>query len=71
MKIHGYFIFSSDAASSNVRQTYKQFLGALVELINGETSSDEFHEIAKTIYDLFTGPDTACGDISHKIVEKR
>ncbi|KAM0936672.1 putative DNA helicase [Dioscorea sansibarensis] len=60
-----------DEASSNVRQTYKQFLGALVELINGETSSDEFHEIAKTIYDLFTGPDTACGDISHKIVEKR
>lgn len=54
-----------------MRQTYKQFLGALVELINGETSSEEFHGIAKTIYDFFTGPDAACGDISHKIAEKR
>ncbi|KAH7652348.1 DNA helicase protein [Dioscorea alata] len=60
-----------DEASNNVRQTYKQFLGAMVELINGETSSEEFHGIAKTIYDFFTGPDAACGDISRKIAEKR
>ncbi|KAJ0973949.1 hypothetical protein J5N97_015914 [Dioscorea zingiberensis] len=61
-----------DEASSDVRQTYKQFLGALVELINGEISSEEFHEVAKTFYDFFSGCDTDSGDlITQRVVDKK
>ncbi|KAJ0973952.1 hypothetical protein J5N97_015917 [Dioscorea zingiberensis] len=61
-----------DEASSDVRQTYKQFLGALVELINGEISSEEFHEVAKTFYDFFSGCDTDSGDlITQRVIDKK
>lgn len=37
-----------------MRQAYKQFIGAVVELIDGETSSEEFHEVVLTVYRLFS-----------------
>ena len=43
------------AASSEVRQAYKGFLGSVVEVIDGEVSSEEFREVAKKVYDLFGG----------------
>lgn len=58
------------AASSDVRQAYKQFLGAIVELINDEVASEEFREVAKAVYDLFRGPDADC-DVTKRIAEKR
>ncbi|KAF6165072.1 hypothetical protein GIB67_000656 [Kingdonia uniflora] len=46
-------VYQWEEASSEVRQVYKQFVGAIVELIDGEVSSEEFREVAKTVYDLF------------------
>lgn len=41
------------AASVEVRQAYKQFIAAIVELIDGEMPSEEFHEVALAVYRLF------------------
>jgi hypothetical protein len=60
----------SDAATSEVRQAYKQFLGALVELINDEVVSEEFSEVAKTVYDLFNDLDME-SDATKRLIEKR
>ena len=46
------------AASSEVRQAYKQFIGAIVELLSGEAVSEELYEVAQTVYALFGGDDT-------------
>jgi activating signal cointegrator complex subunit 3 len=46
------------AASSEVRQAYKQFIGAVVELLSGEAVSEELYEVAQTVYTLFGGDDT-------------
>ena len=40
------------AAPSDVRQTYKQFIGAVVELLNGEVVSEELHQVAQAVYRL-------------------
>lgn len=40
-------------ASTEVRQAYKQFIGAVVELTVGEVVSEEFREVALTVYRLF------------------
>ncbi|KAI3929942.1 hypothetical protein MKW98_004096 [Papaver atlanticum] len=45
-----------EQASSEVRQAYKKFLGSVVELIDGEVSSEEFSQVAKTVYRLFGAP---------------
>lgn len=45
-----------EKASSDVRQAYKQFIGAVVDLVDGETRSEEFHEVALTMYRLFGRP---------------
>ncbi|OQU93017.1 hypothetical protein SORBI_3001G457800 [Sorghum bicolor] len=47
-----------DDASSEVRQAYKQFIGAVVELLSGEAVSEELYEVAQTVYTLFGGDDT-------------
>ncbi|KAL2639649.1 hypothetical protein AAZV13_06G182700 [Glycine max] len=49
--VHGW-----EKASSDVRQAYKQFIGAVVDLVDGETRSEEFHEVALTMYRLFGRP---------------
>ena len=43
-------------ASFEVRQVYKQFVGAVVELIGGDVVSEEFREVALTVYRLFCKP---------------
>lgn len=40
-----------------MRQAYKQFIGAVVELIDGEVPSEEFREVALTVYHLFGRPE--------------
>ncbi|CAN6285195.1 unnamed protein product [Urochloa humidicola] len=59
-----------DDASSEVRQAYKQFIGAVVELLNGEVVSEEFHGVAQTVYALFGGDDTE-DDASQRAFVKR
>ncbi|KAL0921817.1 hypothetical protein M5K25_008929 [Dendrobium thyrsiflorum] len=57
-----------DDVSSDVRLAYKQFLGSVRELTDGEFSSDEFEEVAMFIYGLFNVPDI---DIKRRIFEKK
>ncbi|KAL5751483.1 hypothetical protein ACOSP7_026086 [Xanthoceras sorbifolium] len=45
-----------EGASIEVRQAYKQFIGAVVELVDGEMRSEDFGEVALTAYHLFGGP---------------
>lgn len=53
-----------------MRQAYKQFVGAVVELMKGEVVSEEFREVAFNVYRLFTG--TVVEDEEHRsIAEKK
>ncbi|KAL2516059.1 U5 small nuclear ribonucleoprotein helicase [Forsythia ovata] len=47
--VHGW-----NKASAEVRQAYKQFIGAVVELMGGEVVSEEFREVALSVYRLFS-----------------
>ena len=38
-----------------MRQAYKQFIAAVVELIDGEVASEYFREVALSVYNLFIG----------------
>jgi hypothetical protein len=58
------------AASSDVRQAYRQFLGALTE-INSEMVSEEFRQVAKSVYDLFSTLNAGHDDIRALSPEKR
>ena len=40
-----------------MRQAYKQFIGAVAEMLNGEVVSEELHEVAQTAYAMFGGDD--------------
>ena len=57
-------------ASVEVRQAYKQFIGAVVELIDGEMPSEDFGEVALTAYRLF-GRQTKEDNFTDIVVEKR
>ncbi|XP_024169344.1 DExH-box ATP-dependent RNA helicase DExH14 [Rosa chinensis] len=46
-----------EEASYELRQAYKQFIGAVVELIDGEVQSEEFREVALVVYRLFGRPE--------------
>ncbi|KAL0335587.1 UNVERIFIED_CONTAM: DExH-box ATP-dependent RNA helicase DExH14 [Sesamum radiatum] len=46
-------IYRWDEASVEVRQLYKQFIAAVVELMGGEVVSEEFQEVALNAYRLF------------------
>nr|CAB3501610.1 unnamed protein product [Digitaria exilis] len=59
-----------DGTSSEVRQAYKQFIGAVVELLNGEVVSEELHEVAQTVYALFSGDGTEY-DATQRALVKR
>ncbi|KAH6801139.1 U5 small nuclear ribonucleoprotein helicase [Perilla frutescens var. hirtella] len=48
-------IYRWDEASFEVRQLYKQFVAAVVELMGGEVVSEEFQEVAIKVYRLFSG----------------
>lgn len=59
-------------ASTEVRQVYKQFIGAVVELIDGEMPSEEFGEIALSAYHLFGRPaEEEDNSVNRNIVEKK
>lgn len=58
------------AAPSDVRQAYKQFLGAVVELLNGEVVSEELQEVAPAVYALFAGDDTQ-SNLADNVLRRR
>ncbi|KAF2937977.1 hypothetical protein DAI22_03g087400 [Oryza sativa Japonica Group] len=59
-----------DDAPSDVRQAYKQFLGAVVELLNGEVVSEELQEVAPAVYALFAGDDTQ-SNLADNVLRRR
>ncbi|KAG6687042.1 hypothetical protein I3842_11G050800 [Carya illinoinensis] len=59
-----------EEASFEVRQAYKQFIVAVVELIDGEMPSEEFHEVAVAVYRLFGVP-VEEDSVDRNIVEKK
>ncbi|KAL9254447.1 DExH-box ATP-dependent RNA helicase DExH14-like protein [Drosera capensis] len=64
-------VYKWEEASPAVRQAYKQFVAAVVDLIDDEVDSDEFREVALTAYRLFSG-DGGEEDISRtRIAEKK
>ncbi|CAO2818508.1 unnamed protein product [Amaranthus hypochondriacus] len=62
-------VYNWEEASPEVRQIYKQFIGAIVELIDGEVVSEEFHEVALTAYRLFS--EQGVEQDSRRIIEKK
>lgn len=55
-----------------MRQVYKQFIGAVVEFIDGEMPSEEFGEIALTAYRLFgRRAEEEDNSVNRNIVEKK
>lgn len=58
-------------ASTEVRQSYKQFIGAVVELIDGEMPSEEFVVVALTAYRLFGGPAEEDNAIDRNIIVEK
>uniref|UniRef100_A0A1D1YQG8 RNA helicase n=1 Tax=Anthurium amnicola TaxID=1678845 RepID=A0A1D1YQG8_9ARAE len=59
-----------DEVSSDVRQAYRQYLGAITELTCGEVVQEEFQEIAKNVYDFFNAVDSD-SDVSKMINESK
>ncbi|XP_022843050.1 DExH-box ATP-dependent RNA helicase DExH14-like [Olea europaea var. sylvestris] len=65
-------VYGWDKASAEVRQAYKQFIGAVVELMGGEVVSEEFREVALRVYRLFSAADEDDEDVDNKrIFEKK
>ncbi|KAG6397551.1 hypothetical protein SASPL_143720 [Salvia splendens] len=60
-------IYRWDEASFEVRQLYKQFVVAVVELMGGEVVSEEFQEVAIKVYRLFSGTSESEEDIRDRI----
>ncbi|XP_060169501.1 DExH-box ATP-dependent RNA helicase DExH14 isoform X3 [Lycium barbarum] len=58
-----------DQASSELRQAYKQFVATVVELMKGEIVSEEFREVAFSVYKLFSGP--MVEDEQHRIIAEK
>lgn len=54
-----------------MRQVYKQFIGAVVELTDGEMPSEEFGEVALTAYRLFCGQAEEDINVDRNMVEKK
>lgn len=48
------FVFVLNTASIEIRHAYRKFIGAVVELMNGDIVNDEFQEVAMKTYDLFS-----------------
>ncbi|XP_055829264.1 DExH-box ATP-dependent RNA helicase DExH14 [Solanum dulcamara] len=63
-------VYKWDEASPELRQAYKQFVGVVVELMKGEIVSEEFREVAFSVYRLFTGPMVE-GEEHRSIAEKK
>ncbi|XAR63795.1 DNA helicase [Bertholletia excelsa] len=63
-------VYRWNEASFEVRQAYKQFVAAVVELIGEEVVSEEFREVALTVYRLLANPVEEGGD-NRRIAEKK
>ncbi|PHT46284.1 Activating signal cointegrator 1 complex subunit 3 [Capsicum baccatum] len=63
-------VYKWDQASPELRQAYKQFISAVVELMKGEIVSEEFREVAFSVYRLFSGT-MAEGEEHRLIAEKK
>lgn len=50
------YVHITGAASIDVCQAYRQFVGAVVELIDGLVNDEEFKEAALAVYRLFRAP---------------
>ncbi|XP_047939428.1 DExH-box ATP-dependent RNA helicase DExH14 [Salvia hispanica] len=61
-------IYRWDEASFEVRQLYKQFVVAVVELMGGEVVSEEFQEVAIKAYRLFSGTSESEEDERDRII---
>ncbi|KAF9667696.1 hypothetical protein SADUNF_Sadunf15G0050500 [Salix dunnii] len=55
-----------EEASTEVRQAYKQFVGGVVELIDGEVQSEEFREVALNVYRIFGKEESADNNFTLK-----
>ncbi|KAF2312854.1 hypothetical protein GH714_040907 [Hevea brasiliensis] len=60
-----------EEASTEVRQAYKHFIGAVVDLIDREVPSEEFRVVALTAYHLFGGPGPGEEDNYHSNILKK
>ncbi|GJQ93637.1 hypothetical protein Tco_0004776 [Tanacetum coccineum] len=56
--------------SIEVRQAYRQFVGAVVELIDGVVNDEEFKEAALAVYRLFGVPGEE-EEVNIRIIEKK
>ncbi|XP_075100776.1 DExH-box ATP-dependent RNA helicase DExH14 [Nicotiana tabacum] len=63
-------VYQWDQASPELRQAYKQFVGAVVELMKGEVVSEEFREVAFSVYRLFSWT-VVEGEEHRSIAEKK
>eukprot|EP00258_Populus_trichocarpa_P026648 XP_024442667.1 DExH-box ATP-dependent RNA helicase DExH14 [Populus trichocarpa] len=55
-----------EEASTEVRQAYRQFIGGVVELIDGEVQSEEFREVALNAYRIFGEEESADSNFTQK-----
>ncbi|GAA0146069.1 DNA metabolism protein [Lithospermum erythrorhizon] len=64
-------VYNWDEASAEVRQLYKQFIGAVVDLMGREMVSEEFKEVALSTYKLFAGPDAGEEDEDNQRISEK
>ncbi|GAU12731.1 hypothetical protein TSUD_122230 [Trifolium subterraneum] len=64
-------VYRWEEASSEVRQAYKEFIGAVVGLVDGELRSEEFHEVALTVYHIFSRPIEVEDSIDRIVYDKK
>ncbi|CAN4100374.1 unnamed protein product [Withania somnifera] len=62
-------VYKWDQASAELRQAYKQFVSTVVELMKGEILSEEFREVAFSVYRLFSGPMVECEE--HRSISEK
>uniref|UniRef100_A0A6N2NHC6 RNA helicase n=3 Tax=Salix TaxID=40685 RepID=A0A6N2NHC6_SALVM len=55
-----------EGASTEVRHAYKQFIGGVMELIDGEVQSEEFREVALNVYRIFGKEESADNNFTKK-----
>nr|XP_043640038.1 DExH-box ATP-dependent RNA helicase DExH14 [Erigeron canadensis] len=63
-------VYRWDEASTEVRQAYKQFVGAVVELIDGVEINEEFKEVALAVHRLF-GSHGEEEEVNRRFIEKK
>lgn len=70
LTLYLFCVHITGAASIEVRQAYRQFAGAVVELIDGVVNDEEFKEAALAVYRLFGAPGEE-EEVNRRIIEKK